>query len=336
LAVWVWLVALAACSPSPTTATQLSTTEPITPSTSAGSAVTSSSTTITVRPSTTVTSLTTITHPPAAPTTTEVPAGVAPLLPDLDGDPPPGAEITPVIAIVDGDTIRVRRAGGVVEPVRLIGVNSPEQDECMAEEAADFLAPLLDSPVGLTSDQSDRDQFDRLLRYVWWGSDSVNELLVRSGLAIARRYAPDLAMADVFDAAQEQAQQRAVGIWAPDACGPEPTARLEIIEVEYDPAGNDNFDLNGEWVRIENPADVPAALAGWTIKDESASHRYHFPVGFTLLPGEAVTVHTGCGTDFGLDLYWCNRGSAVWNNEGDTAFLLDPSGNIIDAYSYSR
>lgn len=74
-------------------------------------------------------------------------------------------------------------------------------------------------------------------------------------------------------------------------------------------------------------------MTGWVLKDESASHRYSFPSGFNLVLGAAVRVHTGCGTDTAASLYWCQNG-AVWNNDGDTAFLLDLNGNITDTYSY--
>jgi len=46
-----------------------------------------------------------------------------------------------------------------------------------------------------------------------------------------------------------------------------------------------------------------------------------------------IRVYTGCGTNTDTSLYWCSQG-AVWNNSGDTAFLLDPSGNIHDRYGY--
>jgi hypothetical protein len=46
-----------------------------------------------------------------------------------------------------------------------------------------------------------------------------------------------------------------------------------------------------------------------------------------------VRVFTGCGTHTATELSWCNN-SAVWNNDGDTAFILDASGNIVDSRSY--
>ena len=49
-----------------------------------------------------------------------------------------------------------------------------------------------------------------------------------------------------------------------------------------------------------------------------------FP-NFTLELGQAVTVHTGSGVDNKTDLYWgSNR--PVWDNKGDTVYLLDPKG----------
>jgi len=43
-----------------------------------------------------------------------------------------------------------------------------------------------------------------------------------------------------------------------------------------------------------------------------------------------VRIHTGCGSASATDLFWCVSGSAVWNNDGDTAFLTDTRGNVAD------
>lgn len=124
------------------------------------------------------------------------------------------------------------------------------------------------------------------------------------------------------------------GLWAPDACGTAVSAEVQIVHIEYDAPGNDNFNLNGEWVEILNGDETAVDLTGWVLKDESASHRYTFPNGFTLQPGATAFVYTGCGQDSATALYWCESGSAVWNNSGDTGFLLDPSGNLVWSYAY--
>ena len=246
------------------------------------------------------------------------------------------AVVATVASITDGDTLEVTLPDGAGQTVRLIGVNTPESGECWADEAALALQTLVPvgSDVGLTIDISDRDQFDRLLRYLWVGSMSVNEELVRRGAGISRRYPPDTGMADRFESAQAAANAASLGLWAPDACGPAADADLSIVELVADATGDDNENLNGEWVQVHNDGANLVDMSAWGVKDESASHRYVFPTGFTLAPGESVTVYTGCGDDFGTDLYWCAVGSAVWNNDGDTAFLTDPNGNTHSSLPY--
>ena len=188
--------------------------------------------------------------------------------------------------------------------------------------------------VSLIADQSDRDRYGRLLRYVWIDDVFVNAVLVADGLALARAYPPDEAMVEVLSAAESTARDAGRGLWAPDACGPAAPSALRITHIEADAPGNDNDNLNGEWVEIHNAGTEAADLTGWVLKDESASHRYHFPDGFPIDAGAVVIVFTGCGNDTSDELYWCERGSAVWNNSGDTAFLLDPSGNTVHHRSY--
>lgn len=244
-------------------------------------------------------------------------------------------EIATVAEVIDGDTLTVALGDGSVDTVRLIGINAPESDECFAAEATAALSALIDvTDVELRMDQSPRDIYDRLLRYVWIGDTHVNEELVAGGYAIARRYPPDTAFAEAFESAQAAAIDAGAGMWAEDACGAPSGAQLAITDLVWDPPGNDTDDLNAETVTIQNNGSAPVDLTGWVLKDESASHRYQFPTGFTLLSGETTTVHTGCGTATSTDLYWCWTRSAIWNNDGDTAFLLDPSGNIAVTHSY--
>ena len=105
------------------------------------------------------------------------------------------------------------------------------------------------------------------------------------------------------------------------------------IEIHANAAGDDNENLNDEWVRFVNAGDADVDLDHWIVADESASPRYTF-AELVLVPGAAVTLFTGCGTDTDAERYWCNSGSAVWNNGGDTVFLRDPAGNIVASRSY--
>lgn len=99
------------------------------------------------------------------------------------------------------------------------------------------------------------------------------------------------------------------------------------ITIRFDADGNDNDNKNDEWVRFSNDGTTDLDLTGWAVSDEGP-HRYRF-ANLVLPPGSAVTLFTGCGTDSGTERYWCNPGSAVWNNGGDTVFLVDSSGSPI-------
>lgn len=251
-----------------------------------------------------------------------------------------------VVEVVDGDTIQVAGPDGR-ERVRLIGINAPEQGECFYDRATAVLQELVaGSEVRLVRDVSDRDRFDRLLRFVETvdGEDidgehidggDVNGELVRLGAARSQRFEPDVSRNDLYDELQSEAQEDGRGLWAPDACGaPLATDGVDIaIEIRYDAPGDDNTNLNGEWVRFINDGDELLDLTGWQVADESSTHRYRFDE-LTLRPGGSVTLFTGCGSDSPTERYWCKEDSAVWNNSGDTVFLQDPSGNVVVSESY--
>jgi len=238
-----------------------------------------------------------------------------------------------VVDVIDGDTLDVRLPDGSIDRVRLLGVNAPEDGECYSTEAAAELARLVaDAEVDLVVDESDRDQYDRLLRYVEKGDEDIGALLVRDGFSLVRVSEPDVAREQVLRQLEEEARAAGRGLWNPSACGPsDHQARdVAIADLRLDADGDDAQNLNDEWVEVQNNERVPVDLTGWGVRDESSSHRFTFPEDFTLDAGERVRVHSGCGTDSTSELFWCTSGSAIWNNDGDTAFVVDPSGNIVD------
>jgi micrococcal nuclease len=289
---------------------------------------------------TTTSTPTVATAPAPLPAIPDADVVFAPVRPGPSGDPeaPPPPEATPatIVSITDGDTLDVAFSDATTDTVRLVGINSPEPGECFDEEASVVLSML--TPVGeqvwMTTDVSDRDQYDRLLRYLWVGDMSVNEEMVRRGAAIARRYPPDVALAGRLEQAQIAARDGGLGLWRPDACGPAAGTEIVVLEVEADAPGDDNQNLNAEWVRLRNDGELGVDLTGWVVKDESASNRYELPSGFTLHAGAILTLYTGCGAATATSLFWC-AGGAVWNNDGDTAFILDQNGNTVDSLSYT-
>jgi micrococcal nuclease len=219
-----------------------------------------------------------------------------------------------------------------------VGINAPEHGECWADQATAALTAIVSpGPVRLERDVTDRDRYGRLLRYVMTSTgQDAGGLLIDGGHAIARAYPPDTARDADYRERQQVAVEGGRGSWAREACGPgapDVDPATILIEVHPDAAGDDARNLNDEWVRFTNRDVSPLGLEDWMVRDESSSHRYRFEA-LTLAPGAAVTLRSGCGVDTDSERHWCVTGSAVWNNGGDTVFLIDPVGNVVAQQGY--
>lgn len=132
------------------------------------------------------------------------------------------SDIGVVTHIVDGDTIDIDIAGRD-ERVRFIGVNTPETHldngppECFGPEAAEYTASLLPlgSEVRLTRDVVGRDDYGRLLAYVYRRRDDlfVNEDLAAGGYARLLTIRPNDAFADEFATASAASERAGLGLW---------------------------------------------------------------------------------------------------------------------------
>jgi endonuclease YncB( thermonuclease family) len=228
-----------------------------------------------------------------------------------------------VIEVFDGDSF-LASVDGVEEEVRLIGINAPERGECLAEAARVALAELADEAVDLERDVENRDQYDRLLRYAHRGGLLVNAELAGLGLVLAGEYRPNLAHQETIDEAAAEAQAEQRGLWSERPCGGEDTG-VVIDRVLANPPGPDEGE---ERVSIVNRGSDPVDIGGWTIRDNSSVHRFSFPVSTVLSPGSAIEVITGCVQAPVGALCW-EAGSAVWDNDGDIALLLDDQGRQV-------
>lgn len=122
------------------------------------------------------------------------------------GDVLPDADETGVVVnVIDGDTIDVNINGDVMR-VRYVGVNTPERDQaCYSDARSANERLVMNQTVSLVRDQSDTDQYDRLLRYVYVGNTFVNAELVRNGYAESVLYRPDDDQFDYFVSLEREA-----------------------------------------------------------------------------------------------------------------------------------
>jgi micrococcal nuclease len=118
-----------------------------------------------------------------------------------------------VVNVIDGDTIDVR-IGGLEYRVRYIGIDTPELDEPYYDQASEQNRFLVEGrQVTLIKDVSEKDQYDRLLRYVLIDEVFVNYDLVHQGYAVAVTFPPDVACSDTLLEAEQLARLEERGLW---------------------------------------------------------------------------------------------------------------------------
>jgi micrococcal nuclease len=241
------------------------------------------------------------------------------------------------------------------DTVRLLGVDTPEVygendpseyegvpnteagKQCLhdaGEAASQFMKDNLQQGEQVTlvfdSQSEQRGDYGRLLAYIHDDGTKLNYRLVATGHA--RVYDSQFSKADRFYAAEDDAQAAARGLWhcrnVDDGSG----GTLAITQIHADASGNDNTNLNNEYVSVTNTGNESLDLSGWTVTD-TAGHTYTVPQGVMLAASETITLHTGSGADTQTDLYW-DRGGAVWNNGGDTVTVTTENGTTAAQRAY--
>lgn len=130
------------------------------------------------------------------------------------------SELYKVVRVVDGDTIIIDY-NGTEERVRLIGVDTPESVHPNKEKntefgttASNFSKELLtDKYVKIELDVQERDQYGRILAYVYLNDVMVNKTLLQEGYAKVATYPPNVKYVDDFTSIQEEARNNKKGLW---------------------------------------------------------------------------------------------------------------------------
>lgn len=128
--------------------------------------------------------------------------------PGLDATSGLGAapSVWSVGSVIDGDTFDAER-GGTRERVRIIGIDTPEREQCGYAEASAALRDAIGggSVTLVSGAEIDRDTYGRLLRYVEVDGADVGLDLIDRGLAVAR-----------YDSRSGQPHDRERTYWAAD------------------------------------------------------------------------------------------------------------------------
>jgi micrococcal nuclease len=120
------------------------------------------------------------------------------------------------VEIIDGDTFRLTNG----DTVRLIGIDAPELSQPGGVISREYLAHLtLGKAITLERGYEDRDNYNRLLRFVYIGNLCINEEMIRQGYAEAR-YLPESPIHDYYVQLEIQAEATKAGLWSDNVFQP--------------------------------------------------------------------------------------------------------------------
>ncbi|MBN2307237.1 lamin tail domain-containing protein [Candidatus Peregrinibacteria bacterium] len=123
-----------------------------------------------------------------------------------------------VVRVIDGDTF-VIDLNEKQFTVRMIGIDTPETVhpfkpiEYYGRQAADFLKSILSGQwVTLEFDANKIDKYGRVLAYVYWGDEMINERILKEGYGYAYTRFPFQFLKE-FLALEAEARQAGIGLW---------------------------------------------------------------------------------------------------------------------------
>ncbi|MBL7206454.1 MAG: thermonuclease family protein [Candidatus Aenigmarchaeota archaeon] len=245
------------------------------------------------------------------------------MTPNPEGQNLTGMNTNLVSRVIDGDTVEL----GNSERVRLLGIDTPERGQFLFKESTEWLKDKIEGKrVRLESDIEDKDKYDRLLRHIFLGNEHINLKLVELGYANTLFYGNEKYREELL-AAEAEARDKGTGIWHFNRnlfC-------IGIFQLHYNAKGDDNENLNDEYVILRNKCENPVSMDKWLLKDESGI-MYEFK-NLLVKAKAKFTLHTGQGNDNETDIYW-NRARAVWNNNGDILKVWNANREPVLEYQY--
>ncbi len=264
-----------------------------------------------------------------------------------------------VAQVLDGDTVAVYLDANPTKAVQVrnAGIQAMEVDECNGPSATRAMADL--APAGsrvlltarYANSTSSVGGVTRLLRFIYVLKDGkwvdTQLALLERGEVLWYPIPSEYAHSTAYRAAMERAQANRVGMFDPvRACGAAGSDKAQIW-INYDGDGDENVNVNSEYVRVKNPTSSSLDLSGWWIRDGSQVEK-RLPGGTVVPARSTLTVHVGKGTDSvsARRFYWGWASPRYQNTidpatgrraagiHGNAAYLFDPRGNLRSLTTY--
>lgn len=120
----------------------------------------------------------------------------------------------------------------------------------------------------------------------------------------------------------------------PLPAGAQASGDLRIMEILPQPDGTQG---QREFIELANRGTAAVNLVGWRLRDApvgaaNSTNDFTFPA-FTLQPGQRLVVWSNGSQDGGFT-FSQSPSKTIWNDAGDAASLLDPSGTLRDWVGY--
>lgn len=258
-------------------------------------------------------------------------------------------DLARVISVEDGDTIKVRfEKDKSIRNIRLTGIQAFEGKTdknlaaaCGAKQATKELKRLLKKGnwVQLRSVKSDSKNRGRLFRSVFKADKNgdytinIQTELLRNGFVLWLPDKVENANNEINRLAMQEAIDKRKNIWSGKLCKKSKIQNILLgLAINHDAPGDDNFNVNGEYVLIENGSSIAVNLEGWTLRDTS-QRSFKFPKNTIIQPGQRITVKAGVGDNTSTE-FFMNSPTPMFENidkfngVGDGAYLLDEFGNL--------
>ncbi|NIM46732.1 MAG: hypothetical protein GTN40_01070 [Candidatus Aenigmarchaeota archaeon] len=115
-----------------------------------------------------------------------------------------------VSEVIDGDTFKTKDG----KTIRLIGINAPENKEKCYQEAKNKLKEFIyKRKIRLERDVKSKDNYGRLLRYIYADDLFVNSEMIRLGLAKFEEIEPNKKYSKLFLDLENKARRARRCIW---------------------------------------------------------------------------------------------------------------------------
>ena len=220
-----------------------------------------------------------------------------------------------ITRVIDGDTAV---AGN--QTIRLLGINTPEKGEKYYNEAKKYLEKrILNKTVRLIYGEDKKDLYKRTLAYIYFNGTNINKEIIEKGYGNI-----------YFPSGKTEYYSEFFESW--NNCIKK---EIRLCESSEEVCGIcvklDKIDYKNQVIVLKNSCGVDCDLYGWSIKDEGRKN-FMFD-DFILDSGEKVSIIVKKGTSNKTHIFWEDY-SYVMTNSGDSIFLRDSNGKLVDWKSY--